>query len=326
MSRKPMRLTGLVAAPYTPFYPNGSLNVEVIGPMAEFMIDAGVNGVFICGSTGEGHSLLVDERQAVAEAWVNAAQGRIPVIVHVGHNSLFDAITLARHAEAIGADAISSLAPSYYKPRTMRDLLAFLAALAASAPALPFYYYHIPSMTGVTLPVAELLKLGSLKIPTLNGLKFSHNDFMELQECLALNGGEFDVVYGVDEMMLAGLAFGVNGFVGSTYNFASPLYNRVIESFQKGDFATARREQRKSVELVRTLYEFGLMRAGKAVMSLLGVDCGPVRSPLDPIPAEEVRELALRLRHLDIFAAQIRLPRPKRGKARSGRETRREPS
>jgi N-acetylneuraminate lyase len=316
----PLRLTGLVAAPYTPFHADCSLNPSAIAPMAELLIGAGVSGVFICGSTGEGHSLSVDERQMVAEAWVRAVERRIPVVVHVGHNSLFDAITLARHAEGIGVDAIASLAPSYYKPRTMDDLIAFLAAVASAAPLLPFYYYHIPSMTGVTLPVPEFLRKGKGRIPNLNGLKFTHNDFMELQECLSLGDEQFDVLFGLDEMLLAGLAFGVKGAVGSTYNFAAPVYLRVIEAFNQGDMDTARREQRKGVELVRVLYDFGLMRAGKSIMGLLGVDCGPVRSPLDPILPDEVRTLHGRLKHLDVFAGALRLGRARKaGSARRGR-------
>jgi len=313
------RLTGLVAAPFTPFRADGSLNVEAIEPMAELLISSGVSGAFVCGSTGEGHSLSIDERQAIAAAWVEAAAGRIPVVVHVGHNSLFDAITLARHAEGIGADAISSLAPSYYKPKTMEDLIAFLAALASSAPTLPFYYYHIPSMTGVTLPAPELLKQGRSRIPNLHGIKFTHNDCMELQECLALKGGEFDVVFGHDEMLLAAMALGTKGAVGCTYNFAAPLYRRLIDAFNRGDMVTARTEQLKSVQLIRTLFEFGLMRSAKAVMTLIGLDCGPVRSPLDPITNDETRQLAERLKGLDIFAKPLRLPKPKRAQARKKR-------
>jgi N-acetylneuraminate lyase len=318
-----LRLTGLVAAPYTPFYEDGSLNVAAIEPMAELLIGSGVSGVFVCGSTGEGHSLSVDERQQVAATWVKVAKGRYPVIVHVGHNSLFDALTLARHAERIGADAISSLAPSYYKPRTMEDLIAFLAAVATAAPKVPFYYYHIPSMTGVLLPIPELLRKGLERIPNLHGLKFTHNDFMELQECLAMYGGKFDIVFGLDEMLLAGLALGVKGAVGSTYNFAAPVYRRIIEAVEKGDLETARIEQRKSVELVRTLLGFGLMRAGKAIMAMLGVDCGPVRSPLDPIATHEVRDLYERIKHLDIFARPLKLPRARKAAAAALKRTRR---
>ncbi len=305
-----LHLTGLIAAPYTPFRVDGSLHLDVIASMAKLLIGAGVRGVFVCGSTGEGHSLSVDERLSIAEAWVKAVKRRIPVVVHVGHNSLFDSLTLAIQAEGIGADAIASLAPSYYKPRTIEDLVKFLGSVAAAAPHLPFYYYHVPAMTAVNFPVPELMRLSRVKIPTFHGVKFSHHDLMELQECLAVNGGDCNVLFGHDELLLAGLALGVHGAVGSTYNFAAPLYLRIIDAFNKGDLVTARHEQRKSVELVRILYHFGLMPAGKAVMGMLGIDCGPVRPPLYPIDKDEACELYARLKSLDIFTKPLRVPLP----------------
>jgi len=300
-----MRLTGLVAAPYSPFHADGSLNPDAIAPYADFLIDKGIRGVFISGSTGEGHSLSVDERMTIADRWVKAVRKRIPVMVHVGHNSLAEARALAVQAQNIGADAIAALAPSYYKPKTVDDLIEFLAPIAAAASALPFYFYHIPSMTNVLLPMAELLRQGRKRIPTLNGLKFTHNDMMELQECLAAGGGDFDVVFGFDEMLLAGLALGCRGAVGSTYNLAAPIYLRLIAAFEKGDLATARREQFKSVQLARTLHEFGLMRAGKAVMALLGVNCGQVRPPLNPISGKEIEALRDRMNQLEIFSPPL---------------------
>lgn len=294
------RLTGLVAAPYTPFHPDGNLNVDVIPAYAELLLESGVSGVFVCGSTGEGHSLTVAERIAVTDAWVAAAKGRFPVVVHVGHNCQADARTLATHAQTAGGQAIAALAPSYYKPKAVDDLIDFLAPIAVAAPKLPLYFYNIPSMTDVRLSVPELLKKGRKRIPTLHGAKFTHNDLMELQECLAL--GDFDIVFGFDEMLLAGLTMGCKGAVGSTYNFAALLYRRVISAFESGDLETARRQQRKSVELIRTLYDFGLMRAGKAVMAMMGVNCGPVRSPLTPITSSETAALRDRLSGFDCFA------------------------
>jgi N-acetylneuraminate lyase len=298
------RLTGLVAAPYTPFHADGGLNITMIPAYADMLLESGVSGVFVCGSTGEGHSLSLAERIAVTDAWVAVAKGRFPVVVHVGHNCQSDARTLATHAQSVGAQAIAALSPSYYKPKTVDDLVDFLAPVAAAAPKLPLYFYNIPSMTGVVLPVPELLKKGGKRIPTLHGAKFTHNDLMELQECLAL--GEFDIVFGFDEMLLAGLTLGCTGAVGSTYNFAAPLYRRIIAAFKKGDSESARREQRTSVELIRTLYDFGLMRAGKSVMAMMGIDCGPVRSPLTPIAPPEIAVLRDRLSRFDCFARPLR--------------------
>ena len=303
-----LSLSGLVAAPYTPFHADGTLNPEPISALAELLIESGVQGVFVCGSTGEGLSLSIDERKTLAECWVRAIDRRMPVLIHVGHNSMVDARALAIHAESIHADAIAALAPSYYKPRTVDDLVDFLAPIANAASKLPFYFYHIPSMTNVSHPIPELLRKGRNRIPSFNGLKFTHNDLMELQECLALIDDEFDVVFGFDEMLLAGLVLGVQGAVGSTYNFAAPVYRRVIAAFQKGDLATARKEQRKSVELVRCLYDFGLMRAGKSIMKMMGIDCGPVRAPLQPISLEEMRTLYDRIAHLDVFSRTLRRP------------------
>lgn len=299
------RLTGLVAAPYTPFHADGTLNPSVILAYAELLLESGVSGVFVSGSTGEGHSLSLAERIAVTDAWVAASKGRFPVVVHVGHNCQSDARTLAAHAQSAGAQAIAALAPSYYKPKSVDDLIEFLSPIAAAAPKLPLYFYNIPSMTSVVLSVPELLMKGRKRIPTFHGAKFTHNDLMELQECLAL--GDFDIVFGFDEMLLAGLTFGCKGAVGSTYNFAAPLYRRIIAAFEKGDLETACREQRKSVELIRTLYDFGLMRAGKSVMAMQGLDCGPVRSPLSLIASQEMTYLRDRLSRFDCFARPLRL-------------------
>jgi N-acetylneuraminate lyase len=301
-----LKLTGLVAATFTPLRPDGSLNPEAVTGHAKLLDEAKVSGVFVCGTTGECHSLSVAERCAIAEQWVHAVADRMPVVVHVGHHCLPDAQALAAHAARTGATAIAALAPSYFKPQTVDDLVDFCAAVASAAPALPFYFYHIPSMTGVSLPMADFLRRGSERIPSLAGLKFTHNDLMMLQECLAVGDGAFDVVHGYDETLLAGLALGVRGAVGSTYNFAAPVYHAVLRAFEAGDLAAARKAQRRSVEMVRVLIDFGTLRAAKAIMAMLGVDCGPVRLPLRPLSPGETQELYERLRPLDIFTRPLR--------------------
>ncbi len=285
------RLTGLIAAPHTPMTGDGQVHLPMIVRQAELLIEAGVRGAFVCGSTGEGHSLTSAERRQVAEAWVQAAGGRLQVIVHVGHNSMAEAAGLAEHAMNIGAQAISALAPSYYKPPTLDELLGFCQNVASKAPTLPFYFYDIPSMTGVSIPTAELLERGAKTIPTLHGVKYTNTDFHGLQECLAAAGGRFDIVFGVDEALLAGLTFGVRGAVGSTYNYAAPVYLRVMKQFAAGDLTSARASQMDSVRLVRVLLKYGVMRAGKAAMGMIGVECGPVRLPLKAIHGDELQRL-----------------------------------
>jgi N-acetylneuraminate lyase len=138
--------------------------------------------------------------------------------------------------------------------------------------------------------MVDFLRLGKPRMPNLRGLKFSHLDMVSLQQCLALDGG-FEVLFGMDEALLAALVLGVRGAIGSSYNFAAPIYQRIIAAFNKGDLETARREQTKSVAMVKQLAAFGFFPAAKSLMARLGLDCGPVRPPLRPIDAEQLRRL-----------------------------------
>jgi N-acetylneuraminate lyase len=288
-----LRLTGLVAAPHTPMQADGSLNAAVIPAQAQLLVDTGVRGAFICGTTGESLSLTVSERVAVTEAWCDAAAGRMPIVVHVGSNSLLEARVLAGHAAQCGVSAIAAMAPSFFKS-SVDELIAYCAAIAEAAPHTPLYYYDIPTMTNVPIATARFLEQAARSIPTLHGVKFTNNDLMTLQECLALDA--FDVVFGYDELLLAGLALGVRGAVGSTYNFAAPIYHDLLRAFDAGDLPSARQRQLQAVRLIRTLQEFGFGRASKAMMRLIGIDCGPPRLPLKPMSNAELQELAARVR------------------------------
>ena len=166
-------LRGLIAATFTPFRADGALDVKRIKPSIEAVLAQGANGLYVCGSTGEGPLLTTAERQQVAEASVKAARGRVPVVVQVGHNSIEEARELAAHAQRIGADAVSATPPGYFKPDTLESLVDCTARIAAGAPRLPFYYYHIPVLTGVRFDMVGFLRRGGPRIPTLRGIKFS---------------------------------------------------------------------------------------------------------------------------------------------------------
>src|SRR4051812_27081709 len=209
--RTMMRLTGLIAATHTPLRADGSLAPDVIPRQAQLLLEAGVQGVFVAGTTGESVSLTVAERRAVAEGWMAAVGGRLPVVVHVGGYSLPDCRELARHAAEVGAAAISVMAPGYFKPAAVEDLIDFCAGVAAAAPHTPLYFYDIPAMSGVPIPTARFLREGRARIPSLHGVKFTNGDLMTLQECLALES--CDVLFGFDEMLLAALALGARGAV-----------------------------------------------------------------------------------------------------------------
>ena len=286
-------LTGLIAAPFTPMRQNGKVNISKIQAYADHIAAHGcVNGVFICGSTGEYATTTVAERKAVAEAWVKAVAGRYKVIVHVGSNCPGDSIELARHAQSLGVFAIASIAPNYFKPDTVDDLVAFFKPIAAAAPDTPFYYYNFPAMSGVRLSVKKFLLKGKEEIPTLAGVKFTHNDFMEMQEIINLNDGEFNILHGFDEVLIAGLACGAKGAVGSTYNYIPKVYQNVLDAIAKGDLDTARKWQMEAVRILDVVIAHGGgTRGGKALMKLAGVDCGQCRYPITPISRKEMKQI-----------------------------------
>lgn len=296
------RIEGLVAASFTPMDAMGSVYLPAIEHYADLMARSGMSGVFVCGTTGESHSLTTQERKEILAEWVKTAQGRFKVIAHVGSNSMHEAMELAAHAQQVGADAVGAMAPCFFKPATVRDLVAFFAPIAASAAELPFYYYNMPSMTGVCLSVPEFLVEGKKVIPNLVGTKFTHNNLMEMGECLALNNGAFEVLHGYDEILIAGLAFGAVGGVGSTYNYLPKVYLGIIEAMKKGDMETARQLQQQSIEVVKVIIKYGGgVRGGKAIMNLIGIECGQCRLPITPFSDEEYTSLKEDLEKIGFF-------------------------
>lgn len=294
-------LTGLVAAPHSPFTAAGGLNLEVVGRYADHLLESGVTGAFICGSTGEGYSLTTEERKELAARWCAVAAGRLRVVVHVGSLCLAESRELAAHAQQVGADAIATAPPCYFRPEGQDNLIAWLAEIAAAAPALPLYYYHVPTMTGVQADVAALLAAGSARIPTLAGAKFTDQDLMGFAESVRLDGGRFNLLYGFDEMLLPALAVGAEGGVGSTYNYAAPLYHRVISAFAAGNLEEAREWQARAIALIRLLSRSQFMAASKALTGIVGINCGPVRPPLRPFSPRQTARLREELEAMGFF-------------------------
>ncbi len=297
-----VKLRGLVAAAHTPFDGAGMLNLGVVEKQAAHYLANGINTAFIGGSTGESHSLSLDERRALAARWFEVVRGTpLRVVVHVGSNCLADARILAAQAEQLGALAISALAPSYFKPNSVARLVESCAEIASAAPNTPFYFYDIPGLTGLHLSMPDFLEQAADRIPTLRGIKFTNSDLMSFQRCLRMDNGAFDIPYGTDEWVLAALALGAEGAVGSTYNFAAPVYHRLIAAFRKGDLAAAREEQFRSVQLITLLISYGYMGAAKATMKMLGVDVGPARLPNGTLTAAQFDKLRVELEAMGFF-------------------------
>lgn len=300
-------LRGLFAAVHTPFGDSGRFNGAAVLRQYELLVTSQVDGVFLCGTAGEGYSLTLAERRAVLESWVGVTEGAMPMIAHVGHNCIRDAVELATHARKAGATAVAAMAPSYHRPTTIEELIEFLAPIAEAAGDLPFLYYDAPDFTGVQFATDQLLEWGRLRIPNLVGAKYTSGDMATLVRAMC-SAPDAAILLGYEELLLPGLAAGVSGAIGVSLSFAAPVYRRILAAFEAGDLETARVEQARAIDLARVLREFGVVRASKAIMALSGVDCGTVRSPLRPLTRGELERLHDRIRDMNLFARPLASP------------------
>jgi N-acetylneuraminate lyase len=296
-----MKIEGIVAATFAAYKENGSLNLEIIPALVDKLISDGIAGIYVCGTNGEGPNMTVEERMAVAEAYVKAANKRIIILVHVGHTSIAECKKLAIHAEQIGADAFSSVAAFYFKPSSVSNLVNCMAEIASAAPSLPFYYYHMPALTGVGMDMVEFLSLGEKAIPNLAGIKYTASTLHELQACLNFKDGKFEVLSGYDELLLSALAIGAVGAIGSTYTFAAPVYREIIRLLNENEIAKARELQLKVVNFIRCFAKYPSIAAQRAIMKMLGFDLGNARLPLAPLTANEFQSLQKELSEVGFF-------------------------
>ena len=296
------RIHGIIPAVFTPLQADGKPDLPQIKPLTDFLIAEKTAAFYVCGSTGEGPLLTTEERQRVTESYVDAVGGRVPVIVQVGHNSTREACALAVHAAQTGADAISAVPPHYFKLDSLSKLIACMAEIAGAAPDLPFYYYHIPGITGVNFDMAAFLIEGQKSIPNLRGIKHSTFTVFEMQHCIEIENRRFELLFGSDEMLLSALVAGAEGAVGTTYNFAAPLFNSIINAFKAGDLGKARTLQYNAVKMVRVLYEYGGLAAMKATMALIGMDCGSILLPHQNLAPDAVDALKNDLDAIGFFS------------------------
>lgn len=276
------KIEGLVAAPFTPFDEQGELNLEIIPSYYSSLKKNNVAGAFICGSTGEGVSLTFEEKVKVMTTWSSLTKHDedFVLMMFLGGTNVKECQELAKLSEAEGVDAISFTSPYYFKPANARQLALCCAEVASAAPNTAFYYYHIPVLTGGNYPMIDLLREVDSLIPTFKGIKYTHEDFMDFLSCLNFNNRKYDLLWGRDENMLASLAVGSKGAVGSTYNYAAPLYHDLIAAYEKGDLDKANALQQKSIDMITLLGKYGGIATGKAYMKLVNLDCGEFRLPV----------------------------------------------
>jgi len=298
------KIKGLINAPFTPFYENGEVNFEPIEAYANMLVKNGLKGVFINGSSGEGYMLTYDERIALAEKWVSVAPEGFKVIVHVGSTVVKDSNKLARHAQEIGAFGIGAMASPFPKVGRIEELVKYCEEIASGAPQLPFYFYHIPALSGVFLPMLPLLEAVDGRIPNFAGIKYTYESIYEYNQCMLYKDGKFDMLHGQDETILPVLAMGgAQGGIGGTTNYNGRELVGILDAWEKGDLETAREKQNFSQDVINVIVNYrGNIVGGKRIMKLIGLDLGKNRTPFRNMSDDEEASMKKELEAINFFS------------------------
>lgn len=298
----------LIAAVYTPMSQDCSLNTSIVNQYAYYLNKNKISGVFINGSTGDFVSLTTQERKDITLAWSSCKTKDLYLIDHVGDPSLEVAKDLAKHASD-KADAIAVLAPFYFRIDSLDKLIYYCKEVSASAPNIPFYYYHIPSLSGAKIDILSFLKRASKEIPQFAGIKFTDNQLIDFLHCKNYSLEEYNILFGYDELFLPSLSLGANSWVGSTYNHLAPIYFKIKEYFDHGQMEKAANLQTKAIRFVEILNaKGGFNGVGKYFMKYLGVDCGPSRFPHINLEKKSELEIVNSLKALGVIEYLNHLP------------------
>lgn len=297
------KIIGLINAPFTPFHADGSVNLAPIPAYAELLVRNGLKGVFINGSSGEGYMLTEDERMQLAEAWMQAAPEGFKVIVHVGSTCVKSSRRLAEHAQKIGAWGIGAMATPFPKIGRIEELVKYCEEIAAGAPNLPFYYYHIPAFNGAFLSMLDFLKAVDGRIPNFAGIKYTFESLYEYNRCRRYKDGKFDILHGQDETILPCLAMGgAQGGIGGTTNYNGRVLTNILEAWAEGDLNKARELQNFAQDVIDVICHYrGNIVGGKRIMKLIGLDLGPNRTPFQNMTDAEEEAMKAELEAINFF-------------------------
>lgn len=295
----------ILPAVFTPMFADGAIHYVQINALYQRCIDSGFQGIFLNGTTGECMSLSTAERKKLVEAWIACRRENnnpdFKIFVHVGCANLSEACEMAEHAQAEGADGIAMVSTFYFRPKTLADLIDQCKYVAAAAPQVPFYYYNIPSMTGVNFPLVSFVEEAAREIPTFAGLKNSFNDLVDYQSCLHQTKGDYTLYWGSDEVFMMVYAGGNRHYVGSTYNYMGDIYFRMLDAYHAGNFEKLTTLEAEATRIYKILNDYNSLVAGKEIMRHIGIDCGPVRKPLKNLKAAENAVMVQRLRKTTFF-------------------------
>jgi N-acetylneuraminate lyase len=299
----------ILNAVFTPMFADGSINYSQVPELFEHCIQTGAHGIFLNGTTGECMSLSVQERQQLVETWIDYRKQinrpDFKIFVHVGSCNLYETAQMATHAQAEGVDGIAMVSTFYFRPKTLGDLLEQCEYVAAAASQTPFYYYNIPSLTGVDFPMINFLELATKRIPNFAGLKNSFTNVVDYQHCIHYAKNKYSMYWGTDEAFMMLYIAGNRHYVGSTYNYMSGVYEKMLQAHHVGNFENLIALEKEADAIYKIILQYNGVSSGKEIMRLIGVDCGPVRKPLNSFSQAESETLLGKLRETTFFRHAI---------------------
>lgn len=279
---------GVIPAFYACYDKEGNIGVEGVKALTRYFIEAGVQGVYVGGSSGECIYQGKEERKLVLETIMKEAQGRLTVIAHVACNNTADSMELAAHAESLGVDAIAAIPPIYFR-LPEHAIAKYWNDISSAAPNTDFVIYNIPQLAGVALTPSLYKEM--LKNPRVIGVKNSSMPIQDIQTFKAIGGKDTIVFNGPDEQFIGGFMIGAEGGIGGTYGAMPKLFLKALECFKKGDYETARAIQYDVNDIITALCSckgnmYGVIKATLKINH--NIEIGGVRSPLANFVEEDM--------------------------------------
>ena len=270
-----MKFKGVMPALVSPLDANEKINIPVLNQLLTDLLAKGADGFYLCGATGEGIAIDPEERMVLAEEAIKTVNGRKPCIVQVASGNFEDAILLAKHAEKVGAAAISATPPLFFS-YDKDDVYNYYKKLA-DAVSIPMMIYYNPA-AGFHINADIAAKM--FEIDNVTAIKWTSSDYYQMMRLRDLTKGEMNIINGPDEMLLMGLSAGADGGIGTTYNFMFDIIRGIYDNFMKGDLETAREYQTRAIRIISVLLNYKIIPAAKAVLEAQGYAVGNATFPM----------------------------------------------
>lgn len=287
---------GSIVALVTPFR-DGQVDEKALGELIEFQIQNGTQGIVPCGTTGESATLSHDEHNRVVEKTVKTARGRVPVIAGTGSNNTEEAVTLTRHAQAVGANAALIISPYYNKP-TQEGLFQHFSKVA-QAVDIPVVVYNIPGRTGVNIAPETFGRLTQVR--NIVGIKESSGSLQQVSDIIRQCGEHMAILSGDDMLTLPILALGGTGVISVAANIIPRDMAEMVQAFEKGDLALARRLHFQMSALVDALFIETNPIPVKTALGMMGFCTEEMRLPMCPMSESHREQLSRALKAYGII-------------------------